>query len=136
MTEIEIADVVDDGSEKLESKYVRVRDAVRWESNPKRHDEPGLIDSINKYGFRDAPIWDATLGAIAGGNGRTHALLTMFDRGEDVPRGILLDKNGNVAEGTTSNIFIVENGRLFTAPEDIHGRSNDSNRCQMTTIRS
>ncbi|MFC1606594.1 branched-chain-amino-acid transaminase [Candidatus Latescibacterota bacterium] len=31
---------------------------------------------------------------------------------------ILLDKDGFVAEGTTSNIFIVEEGRLVTAPPD------------------
>ena len=46
----------------------------------------------------------------------------MISKSEAIRAGfndaILLDKNGNVAEGTTSNIFIVENGRLFTAPED------------------
>jgi branched-chain amino acid aminotransferase len=31
---------------------------------------------------------------------------------------ILLDRSGNVAEGSTSNIYIVENGKLFTAPLD------------------
>ncbi|MBN1292999.1 MAG: branched-chain amino acid transaminase [Candidatus Latescibacteria bacterium] len=31
---------------------------------------------------------------------------------------ILLDKDGYVAEGSTSNIFIVENNKLITAPED------------------
>ena len=31
---------------------------------------------------------------------------------------ILIDREGFVAEGTTSNIFIVENNTLFTAPED------------------
>lgn len=31
---------------------------------------------------------------------------------------IILDREGYVAEGSTSNIFIVENGALITAPED------------------
>jgi branched-chain amino acid aminotransferase len=31
---------------------------------------------------------------------------------------ILLDRDGFVAEATTANIFIVENGKLVTAPED------------------
>jgi len=31
---------------------------------------------------------------------------------------ILIDRDGFVAEGTTSNIFIVENDTLYTAPED------------------
>ena len=43
---------------------------------------------------------------------KTEALRAGFDD------AILIDKNGYVAEGTTSNIFIVENGRLFTAPKD------------------
>jgi len=46
----------------------------------------------------------------------------MISKSEAIQAGfddaILLDMDGYVAEGTTSNIFIVENGRLFTAPED------------------
>lgn len=32
---------------------------------------------------------------------------------------ILLDRNGLVAEGSTSNIFIVENGTIVTTPDDL-----------------
>ncbi len=45
----------------------------------------------------------------------------MMAKAEAVKMGfddaVILDRNGNVAEGSTSNIFIVENGRLVTAPE-------------------
>ncbi|MFC1573769.1 branched-chain-amino-acid transaminase [Candidatus Latescibacterota bacterium] len=43
---------------------------------------------------------------------KTEALRAGFDD------AILIDKNGFIAEGTTSNIFIVEDGTLYTAPED------------------
>ena len=41
---------------------------------------------------------------------------------------IILDRNGNVAEGSTSNIFIVENGTLITAPGEriLEGITRDS----------
>jgi len=45
----------------------------------------------------------------------------MIAKSEAVAAGfndaIILDNEGNVAEGATSNIFIVENGKLITAPE-------------------
>lgn len=41
---------------------------------------------------------------------------------------IILDRNGNVAEGSTSNIFIVENGMLITVPGEriLEGITRDS----------
>ena len=41
---------------------------------------------------------------------------------------IILDRDGYIAEGATSNIFIVENGKLVTAPEDtiLPGITRDS----------
>jgi hypothetical protein len=56
-------------SPSLEIRYVPIAEAVPWDRNPKRDDIGSLVQSIQRYGFRDAPIFDSTLGAIAAGNG-------------------------------------------------------------------
>jgi len=78
----------------LKIQYVRLADAVLWDRNPKKHDWVSLMASIRKYGFRDAPIYDGTLGAIAAGNGRIQALQTMFQAGEPAPVGVGVDAVG------------------------------------------
>ena len=54
----------------LHIRYVGVDTARKWERNPKQHDLDGIVLSILKHGFRDAPIYDETLNAISAGNGR------------------------------------------------------------------
>lgn len=78
----------------LAIRYVKLTDAVLWDRNPKVHDWSALTASIKKYGFRDAPIYDATLGAIAAGNGRIRALQMLFEAGGDPPLGIATDAEG------------------------------------------
>lgn len=84
---------VDENDRQLRIIYVRLPDVRKWDRNPKIHDIDNLIKSMREHGFRDAPIWDETLGAIVGGNGRTEALQTMIDRGLDPPVGILIDRD-------------------------------------------
>ncbi len=43
---------------------------------------------------------------------KTEAIAAGFDD------ALILDGDGNVAEGSTANVFIVENGKLVTAPDD------------------
>jgi hypothetical protein len=68
------------------------------EFNPKKHDIGGICQSIDRYGFRNPPIWDKTLnngrGGIAAGNGRTEALAAMEKQNLPVPRGIAVDDQG------------------------------------------
>ncbi len=78
---------------QLRSVYVVASKLTPWDDNPKRHDINALKASIVRYGFRDAPIWDATLGALVGGNGRTHAVVELeagYD-GARPPAGIMLE---------------------------------------------
>lgn len=85
------------GAEKLELRYVHLKDARRWDENPKRHAMGHLIRSIETYGFGDPPKFDATLGALVYGNGRTEALERMRQGGHQPPRGILETEDGGWA---------------------------------------
>jgi hypothetical protein len=87
-----------DGNARLRVEYVPVRQVARWDRNPKRHDLEGLKEAFRRYGFRDAPIFDASLEALAAGNGRATALLEMEEAGEDPPRGIALTKSKKKSE--------------------------------------
>lgn len=79
--------------ERIAIDYVRLDQAVLWERNPKSHDIGGLVQSIERHGFRDAPIYDAALGAIVAGNGRLIALNAMMNDGYEPPRGIALHED-------------------------------------------
>lgn len=71
-------------------EYVPLSRAVLWDwvQNPKEHDIGGIVDSIQRYGFRDPPEYDGTLGSFVQGNGRVQALVAMRARGGDIPRYI------------------------------------------------
>lgn len=60
--------------------------------NSKKHDTAKLIDSIQRYGFRDPIAFDSNLndgtGGIVEGNGRLESLVEMRDAGKTLPRGI------------------------------------------------
>jgi hypothetical protein len=74
---------------RLELRYVPLSQAQRWDENPKRHDLDRLVRSIETHGFGDPPKFDATLGALVYGNGRTEALERIREAGKAPPRGIL-----------------------------------------------
>lgn len=76
-------------------RYVRLDQVALWEDNAKLHDVGGLINSIKQYGFRDAPIYDGTLGCIVAGNGRATALQMMQKHESELPAGVGVDKEGN-----------------------------------------
>lgn len=81
--------------ERLELHYVPLDQAVLWDENPKAHDIGSLCQAIRRYGFQDPPKFDATLGALVYGNGRSQALQMMRQQKEHPPRGILSDERGH-----------------------------------------
>ncbi|NJL28743.1 MAG: hypothetical protein HC897_13045 [Thermoanaerobaculia bacterium] len=83
--------------EKLELRYIPLDQARRWDDNPKKHDLPALIKSIETHGFGDPPKYDAALGALVTGNGRTEALEQMRAEGKVPPRGIAVLEGGQWA---------------------------------------
>lgn len=76
----------------IELRYVRVKDVLFWDNNPKKHSLDAIIGSIKEHGFRDPSAYDATLNGLVEGNGRAEALSLMQKNKFDVPRGILVDK--------------------------------------------
>ena len=83
--------------ERLELRYVPLSQARRWDANPKKHDIPALVRSIETHGFGDPPKFDATLDALVYGNGRTEALEKMRAAGKKPPRGIAFVEGGEWA---------------------------------------
>jgi hypothetical protein len=75
-------------------RYIPVVEAVLLDENPKLHDEPGIKESIRKYGFQDPGKWDATLESFVFGNGRTQCVKEMMDSGESIPAGIAVITEG------------------------------------------
>jgi len=84
-------------TETLELRYIPLAQARRWDENPKRHDIEALIRSIETHGFGDPPKFDATLGALVYGNGRTEALERMRRESQPPPRGIGVAEDGDWA---------------------------------------
>lgn len=75
-------------SGELRIEYLPLSKIRRFDKNPKKHDVGALVTSIRRYGFRDAPIFDATLGALVAGHGRLKALDELQKQGGDPPAGI------------------------------------------------
>lgn len=79
----------------LRIEYRALDEVQRYDRNPKRHDVGALCQSIARHGFRDAPIYDETLGALVAGHGRLKALVELRKkRDAKVPDGIRVDDRG------------------------------------------
>lgn len=81
-------------SDTLRLEYVPLGQALEWDwlDNPKKHDQPKIVQSILTYGFQDPPKFDPNLnggnGGFAYGNGRVRALGVVQEQGHPVPNGI------------------------------------------------
>lgn len=67
-----------------------------YQGNKKSHDIGAIMESIRKHGFRNPPVYDATLNGIIAGNGRIEAVYHLWQqwgRGviKEIPKGINKD---------------------------------------------
>ena len=89
--------MTDQNSDRLELRYIPLVQATKWDDNPKKHALDALVVSIETHGFGDPPKFDATLGALVYGNGRTEALERMRLAGKEPPRGVAVLEDGGWA---------------------------------------
>jgi len=56
-----------------------------WPRNPKKHDEPGLDASLERFGFVNPLVLDETSGRLVAGHGRLEALRRRLEAGKPPP---------------------------------------------------
>lgn len=110
---------------KRRIEYVRLSDVPPAQRNPKGHDEPGIIASIEQHDFADAPILDERTQRLVAGHGRIEALVSMRSNGDPLPDGIEVDEDGEwlvpIQRGWASKsdahaeAFIIGHNHLVTA---------------------
>lgn len=147
--------------ENLQIRWIRLSDAVNLllENNPKLHDIGGLVQSLQRYGLQELPLYDSTLsnvaggvGAIKAGNGRIEALYAMLKQGLPAPAGVKVDDNGEwlipVIYGTDAdNMYqalgyvidgnnLVMTGGDFTAHDMSKLWDNDNYQVMLRTLLS
>lgn len=74
--------------------YVPLSELEKWPRNPKEHDEDGIADSIERFGFADPPAVDERTGRLVEGHGRVDALRAMKEDGEPPPYRVQMDRSG------------------------------------------
>ena len=102
--------------------YVRLSDVQPAIRNPKQHDLPGTVASIQAHGFADAGILDERTHRLVAGHGRWEALIWMKAQGMRIPDGVMVDEDGEwlipVQRGWSSKndehaeAFIIEHNHL------------------------
>ena len=61
-----------------------------WPRNPKKHDEPGLDASLERFGFVNPLVLDESSGRLVAGHGRLEALRRRFEAGKPPPARVEL----------------------------------------------
>lgn len=86
--------------------YIPVDDLVPDPRNPKGHDDAGLDESLDEFGYTEQVMVDERTGMLVSGHGRRELVLRARDAGLDVPDGIVVDDSGRwlvpVARGWSS----------------------------------
>ena len=79
--------------------FILVRDAYEllWNRNPKHHSIPNIRQSIQEHEFQELPKYDGILDGIKAGNGRVESLYFMEQDGDDLPRGLATNDQGQWA---------------------------------------
>ena len=76
-------------------EYQRLDDVRPAARNPKGHDEAFLDGSVERWGFTEPILLDERTGRLIVGHGRLESLQRKKAGGDDVPEGIIVDKNGD-----------------------------------------
>lgn len=66
-------------------EYTPLSEVQRWPRNPKLHDEKGIDEAIERYGFVNPVIVDETTGKLVDGHGRLEALQRWQSLGKPPP---------------------------------------------------
>lgn len=66
-------------------EYVPLSEIQRWPRNPKTHDEAGLDESLERFGFVNPLLLDEGTGRLVAGHGRLEALLRRKAAGKAPP---------------------------------------------------
>jgi hypothetical protein len=113
----------------LRIEYLPLSKIKRFDRNPKKHDVGALVTSIQRYGFRDAPIFDGTLGALVAGHGRLKALDELRKQKGEAPRGIQTGDKGewlvpvqlgvDAASAAEAQAFLIDHNALTVAGGDM-----------------
>jgi len=125
-------------NELLRLEYVPLATVALWDRNPKRHDVGGIIESIERYGFKDPPKFEPALndgeGGIVEGNGRTVVLRMMqadYEKEDkEPPRGIALSDGDwavpvlfgvDAASQGAAEAYAIDHNNLTMAGGDFDG---------------
>lgn len=113
----------------LRIEYLPLASIARFDRNPKKHDVGALVQSIRRYGFRDAPIFDGTLKALVAGHGRLKALEAMQGDGDQAPPGVKVNGGGewlvplqlgvDAKSAAEARAFLVDHNALTVAGGDM-----------------
>lgn len=95
--------------------YVRLTDVTPAKRNAKRHDLPGIMESMRTLGFTEPPLIDERTHRLIAGHGRHEALTQMqAAANEDPPAGILVDDDG---------MWLMPVVRGWTSRDDAHAEA-------------
>lgn len=82
---------MDVDSARLSLEYMSIRALLRWPTNPKAHNQPGIAASIRKRGFNDPFVIDERTGQLVEGHGRLDALEALKTAGRPAPKHVVVN---------------------------------------------
>lgn len=74
--------------------YLRLDQLTPALANPKKHHMPGLISSLERYGWTEPVLVDERTQRMVAGHGRRAAAIEMKGVGDPPPKGVLVDDDG------------------------------------------
>lgn len=77
---------------EIRVEYTPLSKVLRWERNPKRHGEPELDASIQRFGFVAPLIVNESTGRLVAGHGRLDSLQRRKASGESAPERIRVER--------------------------------------------